>query len=128
TDDYAALERRVARNTRPPEGGEAYRCQATEFFRATEELGFWDTRSFLDEVRCRNVGILRFVRVTTRALLEELGLRLGIYSNRPFRHQDPPRASAAPTASASLQPGDRVRIQSRAEIGTTLDAAGKHRG
>ncbi|HZR91876.1 MAG TPA: hypothetical protein VFA44_05640 [Gaiellaceae bacterium] len=123
-----ALERlaRLAQEAARVAGGdrEVYRCQATEFVRATVPLGWWDLRSFCREVACGNVGALRLVRVVARALYEEAQRRL-----RLWRDPSLPRTPAPhPGTPVGLEPGDVVRVRSRGEILGTLDLRGKNRG
>lgn len=127
---HAELERLAQRNTRTvrPEGGtksEVYRCQATEFFRATEPVSWRDVGSLLRECSCGNVGPRRLLRVGLRAFLTELRRKFGHLSNFPFEHRG---GAAAADAELGLKPGDLVEIRSRAEISGTLDEAGKNRG
>jgi hypothetical protein len=124
-----ALEQLARKNTtamrlEDGEEVETYRCQATEFLQATEEIGWWNARSFMGEVACRNVGPVRFLRVTLRAVAEEILRRLGLFSDRPFK--DP--RGAVTTAQLDLKPGDLVEVRSKDEIAETLDAGGKTRG
>ena len=66
--------------TQSEEGETIYRCQATEFVRATDELGWWDAQSFGREVSCGNVSVWRWFVVCTRIVVEEIRRRLGLWS------------------------------------------------
>jgi hypothetical protein len=128
-DGRFALEQLARRNTRGAraEGDgevETYRCQATEFLRATEEIGWWDARSWMGEVACRNVGLVRFLRVTLRAVAEEILRRLGLFSGHPVKDH----GGAVTTEQLDLKPGDLVQVRSKNEIAETLDPSGKTRG
>ena len=74
----------LADRSRGVESRPTYRCQATEFVRATERLGWWDAKSLLREVSSRNVSLGTFVRVMSRLALDESQRRLGLKSSRPF--------------------------------------------
>jgi hypothetical protein len=102
-----------------------YRCQATEFFRATEPVSWRDVGSLFHEYTCRNVGLARLVRVGLRAFVTELRRKLGRLSNFPFEHRG--GVSAVPERVA-LRPGDLVQVRSKDEIAETLDETGKNRG
>ncbi len=105
---------------------DVYRCQATEFLRATEPLGWWDVRSFFREVSCRNVSVWTFTKVIVRIVVDEVGRRLHLWTTAPFRSyrpQPPP-----PRAPLGLSVGATVRVRSAGEIAETLDEKGKLRG
>ena len=123
---------------RPPaeDGTETYRCQATELLRAAPEvLPLRDARQFVQDVRTGNVG----VPWATRAVLVALYNRMQSFSARHL----PPRlrirggrywgfvqgtATKTPTAHSGLQPGDLVRVRSKAKIAPTLNADLLNRG
>jgi hypothetical protein len=120
------LEQLARRNTESAGGeGETYRCQATEFLRATEETSYWDHRSFLRELTCGNVGLWRFLTVCARLGFDEIGLRLGLRSDRPVR---PCSNGAAASPGLDLKPGELVQVRSKDEIAQTLREDGKNRG
>jgi hypothetical protein len=124
------LEERVRRNTRATRRENdrqvtVYRCQATDFLRATEPLGWYDAKSFIRELSSGNVGLGRWLQVTTRAALYAVGTKLGLSLTGPVH----PRVQAAPTAGQlDLKAGDLVQVKSKAEIEQTLDADSKTRG
>ena len=125
--DLEALLRAVrvkAGNSEPCE--ELYRCQATELFRATTPLEWWDPRQYIRDLVSRNVGLWDFLRygalATFKAALR-LHWRLGQYLKI--------RGSAGdktPTAQLDLQPGDLVQVRSKKEILRTLNDNGRNRG
>jgi hypothetical protein len=104
---------------------EVYRCQATEFFRATEPISWRDVRSPVRELSCGNIGLWRFARVGARLVRTELRRKFNRLSNMPFEHHEGVSASRG---QLGLKPGDLVRVRSKAEIAQTLDEAGKNRG
>lgn len=105
-----------------------YRCQATELVRAGEPVGWWSARSFAHELTGGNVGLWRFGRVMTRIVVEEIGRRLRLLSDYPFRPHETNGKSSAPPMSGGLQPGQLVQIRPKGEIGKTLDERGMNRG
>lgn len=121
------LERRAREGTKPHGAGDrdVYRCQATELLRSTEPLGWWDARSLAREVSCGNVGIWRFVRVTARALFEEVLRRLHRFPNLPVEPHGQRTRAREPL---NLGPGELVRVRSKGEISGTLGSDGKTRG
>jgi hypothetical protein len=127
-DAFDRLNDLAATNSRParalPEA-DLYRCQATEFVRATEPVGWWDVRSFLREVSSRNVSAWTFVRVMSRVVIDETLRRVGLRTSRPF----PPSSEQTDVGPANgIVPGSKVRVRSAGEIAQTLDTDGKLRG
>ena len=106
------------------DGEEVYRCQATEYPRATQELGWWDVRSFLRELTSGNVGMFRFARTAVVIVVDEVRRRLGLGSNLPVR----PSGDGKARVTLDLRPGELVRVRSRADIEATLDERCKNRG
>jgi hypothetical protein len=129
--DLDALLERVRRHARQSidVGGQAeerWRCQATELPRASALVKFWDVRSFVKEYLTRNVGLRRFLRVTSRAAVKEPMRKLGLI---PKVHLPGTRTGpAAAERPLDLQPGDLVAVKTRDEIAATLNAEGKHKG
>jgi hypothetical protein len=124
------LERHVLGNTKRKRSGddrsvEVYRCQATEFLRATQPLGWYDPKSYIRELTCGNIGFWRWLEVTTRAFFVAVGRRLGMRPPEPFHPRAQPVVATAPL---DLKPGEPARIRSKAEIERTLDPSGKTRG
>lgn len=130
TDDALERLRDLAnRNAQRPQSDTrarpVYRCQATEFVRASAPLGWWDGRSFLREVSSRNVSVWTFARVMFRLFLDESQRRLRLKAARPF---PPSSAQGDVDAPRGLSPGDTVRVRAADEIARTLDADGNLRG
>lgn len=124
---FARLEELTRRaTTRPVDGPDRiFRCQATELLRASTPTPWWSPASLLRELSCGNVGLRRFVRVIAGAVADQVRRR--ILRRSPVPRQRGPAERPA-TSARGLQVGERVRIRSREEIATTLDAAGKLRG
>ena len=126
-------------SNRPPDedGGERYRCQATEMLRATPYLlPVRDIAQYVDDVRTGNVGVLWSARAFLVGVFnrlqdvsaKRLPLRLRL---RGGRHWGTPRGLAGrktPTGHLGLQPGDLVRIRSKQEIELTLNGDLLNRG
>jgi hypothetical protein len=132
-EGYLELERLVSANARtaPTTGDEAtYRCQATELLRASEPVPMWSVGSFIGELTSGNVGVLRFLRVMTRAVSAEIGRRLRLLSRdqRPFRDRARRAAAPPPRPARGLEVGALVRVRPRSQIAPTIDDAGKNRG
>ena len=128
---YAELVERAARGAVAPNSTPAeprYRCQATELLRAGKQIGYWSPRSLISEVRSGNVGILRFVRVMSRVVVEEIGRKLGLVTLLPFRPDELKGQKSAMPELRGLKPGDLVQIRTSREIGQTLNERGTHRG
>jgi hypothetical protein len=120
------LERLAEENaTRQSDGKTVFRCQATEFFRATEPISWHDLGSLFGEFTCGNVGPWRLVRVGVRVFVTELQHQTGRFTNFPFKK----RGGATQSAERlELEPGELVQVRSKREIARTLDESGKNRG
>ena len=127
---FTELERLAIRSVDAAESSpreRVYRCQATDLLGASEPVGWWNFRSIVGELTSGNVSVGRFVRVSTRIVLEEVARRLGLLTNSPFRKHEMGSRSSALT-DVTFTPGQLVKIRSRSEIGKTLAQDGKHRG
>jgi hypothetical protein len=122
-----------------------YSCQATEMYKATRPLAWWDVRQYFYDVRTRNHSPARVLRVmclsATRRLLERtpigyriikrfsdwLHLRL---SGRPAPSSNPkvPEGTETPTGRQGFQAGEFVRIRAQGEIERTLNQRSRNRG
>jgi hypothetical protein len=102
-----------------------YRCQATELFRATEEMDRKASRNqYVRELRYGNVAATRFLRVAFRVLSNKLRQRLG-----RFHWQVVGRGTGTETGQPlGLQSGERVRVRPVDDIVRTLNEDGKNRG
>ena len=103
---------------------EVWRCQATEALRATEALKTSDVRQYWRELRVRNIGFLRFLRVASRGFVMEVASRLGVIRALPLHGEG---SEPAPSEPLNLQPGDLVEVRSAEEIAPTLDENGFNR-
>jgi hypothetical protein len=104
---------------------EVHRCQATEAFLATTPLSLYDPGQYVREIASRNVGVIRFLRVAARALIQRAGHTVGVMAHMPLKPHGGAGASSAPL---DLQPGDWVQVKSPEEIALTLDEQGRNRG
>src|SRR5262245_14310568 len=130
-DAYSALEKLVEDNVETKASTAEkpiFRCQATDWFAASDAVGWWNVRSFFNELSCGNVGFWRFSSTMARIVLGEIGRRLRLLPREePVAHN----ASAGPAETPpprGLEPGSLVQIRSRQEIEPTLDATGRNRG
>jgi len=122
------LTRRNTTQTVPSEGKTEvrYRCQATDLPAASQHLKLWDPRAYLRECQSGNVPVGRFLRVMTRAAIQEPLRKLGLVNEV---HLPGTRtAEKKPESTLDLQPGERVQVKSKEEIAATLNAQGRNRG
>jgi hypothetical protein len=106
--------------------GDGYTCQSTELFRATTEFPGkkkpWLARLALREVLSSEISPARLATLLRRWItLARVRAKHGHNSLRGTN-------TRTPTASLDLEPGELVRIRTRAEIEATLDAHGRNRG
>lgn len=122
-----------------------YSCQATKLFEATRELQWWNPRQYALDITTGNFSLAHVLRAMFLAALRRLidispvGYRalkaLHRRAHQLLMKRDvpdllgtvPPK-SPTPTARLNFQPGERVRVKSKAEIEATLDALGRNRG
>lgn len=103
-----------------------YYCQSTQLYKAT--------RAFPDAQKHQTVRLaLRAVRVGDLSPAAVIKMTLRWLWLKVWRWADGDRwlrgtQQRTPTQSLGLQPGERVRIKSRAEIAQTLDNRGRNRG
>ena len=108
------------------EGGEeVFVCQATELFRATGPLRWWDPRQYVRDVATGNVGVRRLLRVLLIAGWNAVQRR---WRGRTYPRQAVGTLGRTPALKLDLQPGERVQVRSREEIAATLDVNSKNRG
>lgn len=115
--------------------GPRYMCQATELFRATTPLPWWDVRQYWRDVGSGNVRLGELLRVLGRAMLTShwRGTRLYNLVRRMAGRPSHPGvqgrlAGRTPAERLGLQPGELVEVRSAAEIEATLSAENRNRG
>ena len=105
-----------------------YRCQATELLRATTDVRRrerWDPRLYVRDLTSGNVRLREFVMFGFIAAINA-------FTSRWFGWRYPRVRGLAtapvPAVELNLQPGELVRVRSKAEILRTLNAERRHRG
>jgi hypothetical protein len=132
-DDEEFVARTLMPATRAEEG--RYRCQATEIPRASTTLRFRETDQYVNDVR--NWSLRKIVR---GLVIEALNLwqsfsrrhlpKALVYAEgRPYPFiRGPLERGTTPSRKLDLQPGELVRVRSKAEIEATLDHTNYNRG
>ena len=122
-----------------------YECQSTRLFAATTPLPWWDLRQYVEDVTSGNVRVRQLVAALLFFVYHNImqsGIGLGssmrwIYDTfqnirggtpYPWRAGRIPKGMRTPAAKLDLQPGERVKVRSYAEILETLDQDWKNRG
>lgn len=105
---------------------EQYFCQSTELFRATDAFPGkkkpWLVRIAFKELSNGDVAVSRMARLFLRWF--KLRLWRAFLNDNGLSGPN----TKTPTASLDLQPGELVRVKSRAQIAATLDSLGRNRG
>jgi hypothetical protein len=130
-------------------GGEPrYACQATMIYDATEPLAWWDVRQYVLDIVTGNCSSSRVLIVLWLASLRNVGrvsrhvpILRSVYAafdewmhkrltgrGVPSLFKTTQPCVKTPTGRLDLEPGELVRIKSKAEIEATLDAKGLNRG
>jgi hypothetical protein len=122
-----------------------YFCQATEIYRATKTLKWWDARQYVLDVVSGNHSAGRVLRVlflaSLRSLLAHIPIGFRLFKSfSDWVHErltGRPSPSLCgkirdgvptPTARLDLKPGEYVRIKAQSEIEQTINKKGKNRG
>lgn len=126
----AGLIERTAANTRSlvqigDKQEPRYSCQATELQRCTEHLKLWDPTTYLREYTSGNVTLGHFLKVTSRAVVQEPMRKLGLI---PEVHLKGTARKGDRFEPLNLQPGELVRVRSEEEIAKTLTPDGRNKG
>jgi hypothetical protein len=136
------LERATSRVS--ASGHAAYTCQATQLFRATRALHWWDVRQYARDLITGNVTFRHMARVLvlswagalvrtgvgyrwTTSLYDRLH-RLLTKRPAPVLGGVIPLGQPTPSEDLHLRAGESVRVKSNAQILSTLNEAGKNRG
>jgi hypothetical protein len=119
------------------DGEERFSCQATELLRAAPVcLPFRDVGQYVTDVRAGNAGVFatarsilfglfdRYQKLSKRVLPRRLWIRGGL----TWGFVGPGPNEKTPSGSLALQPGELVRVKSKAEIISTLDKNRLNRG
>lgn len=128
----------ATRRPRPEgqEGDDLYRCQATDIKQASAEIPVRDLAQYR-----RSLGNWKFPKLLFPVVSELINEFLRIYRNRvperfwilrgerfPFVLGKLEKGKTPKGEPLDLQPGELVRIKSKAEIVATLDRTNKNRG
>lgn len=124
-----------------------YVCQATQLFKATKPLKWWDIRQYVEDVRSRNeslatvltggayVAAFNWFRIARRLGAGETWIHLydrlqKLRKGVPFprKHGSVPPGARTPSYALELQPGETVRVKPYDQILETLDGSNKNRG
>jgi hypothetical protein len=119
----AAVLRPVAGEKR-----DRYRCQATEVVRASTEVrrrDRWDPRFYIQDLRSRNVGLGEFLWYGAIAAFNAFSVWLGW---RRYPHLCGLAGQKTPSLELGLQPGQPVKVRSKAEIMKTLNPGLRNKG
>jgi hypothetical protein len=134
------------RKSKGDNGETVYVCQATEAPAATEPLGAWEWRQYVEDYTSGNVGLGRiaktFAYMAYRHGLVNMGIGIGptlvwLYNRfqwlrrgTPFPHRRGtiPAGTRTPSVHLDLQPGEWVRVKSQAAIRATCDHSTMNRG
>ncbi len=115
---------------------ERYACQATELLRAApKRIPSWDVKQYVRDVRSGNASVGATIRAVAIGAFNEYQDFSRRFVPRPLRIRGGLRLpfidgnlQQTPDLSLALEPGERVRIRSRQEIVSTLDANNRNRG
>jgi hypothetical protein len=113
----------LERATRAADAGtqEVYRCQATELFRATTPLKWWDPRQYAKDLLSGNFRIRDFLLYIPIAAYN-MAMRLH-WRGRPYPYVQGTVEGKTPAENLNLQPGELVEVRSKKEIVLTLSKA-----
>ena len=153
TGDVEDLRRLVVSSSVDTEAGgpKIYRCQATEFLRASVPEPSWGIASFSRELTSGNVRLLPFLRVLASATYATAlttgsnGLRRGISAvglsgvtrrvrlakearRQPLERTEVRKPSTPDAPATFLEPGQLLKIRPLHEIESQLDERNKTRG
>lgn len=103
---------------------EAWSCQATEAYKASEAMKTSNPTQYWREFKSGNFPRLRFIWLAVRGFFVEAASRVGAVRPLPLRGP----GSQPPREPQNIQPGDYVRVKQPAEIAPTLDENGFDRG
>jgi hypothetical protein len=115
---------------------ERFSCQATELLRAAPTpVPPWDVGQYVRDVRSGNASLLATIRALAVGVFNEYQDLSRRFLPRPLRIRGgrrlpfiDGRLERTPDGALGLQPGELVRIKSKQEIVSTLDANNGNRG
>lgn len=107
---------------------ESFACQATELYRATAEMPWYDLRQYFRELRSGNVTLGTMLKTFAIAWYNVLARRLSRLGVKRYPYVAGHCVGRTPTETLGLQPGELVRVKPKAEIMKTLGPDRKNRG
>lgn len=118
----------LQQSTRRPDQPDTFVCQATEMYRATSELPWYDLRQYYRELRSGNVSLGKMLKVLALAWYNVVARRLAPLGVKRHPYVAGLCTGKTPSATLGLQPGEIVRIRPKSEIMKTLGPDRKNRG
>jgi len=104
---------------------EVYRCQATELFRASSSMVWWEISQYLSPLWSGNIALRDFLRVGSIALFNKVQRFRG---GCEYPYWEGSNLKKTPTLNLGLRPGELVKVKSKEEILKTLDSGNRNRG
>ena len=105
---------------------ERFKCQATEMYRATSPLHWWDPRHYIKDLTSRNIGFLDFCRFSAIAAFNLVMRRH--WRLRRLTQLQGLAGERTPKTVLDLEPGELVEVRTKEEIMRTLNQGLRHRG
>ncbi len=90
-----------------------FRCQGTDWFDASQPVGWWNVRSFVREWTCGNVSFGQLSKKMTRVVFGEIAARLHLVERYRRMPHDPSSHPVETPPPRGLEPGTLVQIRSR---------------
>ena len=126
----------ATRATADPAAPEEVRwsCQATEMFRATFPMKWWDPRPYIKDIRSGNAtlgGAIRWLVIRCLNQIQRIPKTYRVVETLrgDFRYPHVEGAlKKTPRSTLDLKPGDRVTVKPLEEIRATLDTRSRNRG
>ncbi|MCI0423986.1 MAG: hypothetical protein L0387_08655 [Acidobacteria bacterium] len=115
---------KTTRDGGAPSNGQRFYCQATELWKATSRLPWWDVRQYARDLLSGNVTLGTFCRYILVGWFNLVQTRRG---GCTFPYLEG-RLRKTPIIALNLQPGELVKVKPVTEIVQTLDTRCRNRG